>query len=70
MSFGDRCEDAARKIHEVYEERAPAYGYETREEGCTKWDEVPSNNRALMMQTVAVIAKHHPQVLRDLLDEC
>lgn len=42
-------EEVARQFHEAYERLAPNYGYETREASGKPWEEVPINNRQLMM---------------------
>jgi hypothetical protein len=54
LALPPSSEDVARKFHEAYEELAPSLGYETREESRVPWDEVPGNNKALM---IAVVAK-------------
>ena len=43
------AESMARKFHDLYEEMAPDYGYETRPESRKPWDEVPEKNRRLMI---------------------
>lgn len=47
----------AKRFHEVYERLAPDYGYETRKASAKPWDEVPQNNRRLMVATVAELRK-------------
>ncbi len=42
-------ERLARRFHEAYERLAPSYGYETRAESAVPWDQVPDQNRALMV---------------------
>jgi hypothetical protein len=39
----------ARRFHEIYEELAPQYNYETRKESAVSWDNVPENNKNLMI---------------------
>lgn len=46
-------ETIARRFHETYERLAPEHGYETREESAKPWEEVPDNNKSLMMAVVA-----------------
>jgi hypothetical protein len=46
-------ERIARAFHEAYERLAPGFGYETREESATAWENVPDANRRLMVATVA-----------------
>lgn len=41
----------ARRFHETYERLAPEYGYRTREASAKPWDDVPEQNRALMIHT-------------------
>jgi hypothetical protein len=45
------AEGLARLFHETYEKLAPQYGYETREESRTDWQDVPDNNKQLMIAT-------------------
>lgn len=55
-------EDIARRFHDTYERLAPDFGYRTRRESAVPWDEVPENNRRLMIATVT-------EVLSDCLSE-
>lgn len=48
-------ERLAQLFHETYERLAPSYGYRTREESAKPWDEVPEQNRALMVATCAEV---------------
>jgi hypothetical protein len=43
------AERLARAFHEAYEELAPSFGYETREASAKPWDQVPEQNRNLMI---------------------
>ena len=43
------AERLARLFHEVYEELAPSFGYETRQESRKPWADVPTQNKALMI---------------------
>jgi hypothetical protein len=43
----------ARRFHEVYEELAPAHGWQTQERSAVRWEEVPIENRSLMVEVVA-----------------
>jgi hypothetical protein len=47
----------ARRFHEVYEELAPTFGYETRRESAVAWEDVPQANRHLMIAVAAVIQR-------------
>jgi hypothetical protein len=42
----------ARRFHEVYEELAPRFGYETRQASAVPWEQVPQANRSLMISTI------------------
>jgi hypothetical protein len=39
----------AQKFHEAYERLAPQLDYETRKESAVPWDDVPENNKKLMI---------------------
>lgn len=39
-------------FHATYETLAPEHGYETRKASAVAWEDVPENNRALMIATV------------------
>jgi len=52
-----RHERIAAEFHRVYEEWAPAHGYETRRESAVPWEEVPEANRRLMTATVASLCR-------------
>jgi len=43
------AEQLARRFHETYERLAPDYGYRTREASAVPWDQVPEQNRRLMI---------------------
>jgi len=55
-------ERLARAFHEAYERLAPLFGYETRKESAVPWEQVPDNNRALM---IAVCTEIMPGSLRE-----
>lgn len=48
-------EALARLFHEAYERLAPAHGYETRKASAVPWDQVPTNNKALMIAVCSEI---------------
>jgi hypothetical protein len=52
------AEALARLFHETYERLAPDYDYSTRPESATSWEEVPENNRRLMVATCAEVLEH------------
>lgn len=45
-------EKIAQAFHESYERQASAHSYETRKSSAVPWDDVPANNKALMMAVV------------------
>lgn len=46
-------ERMARLFHEHYERLAPSYQYETRKESAVPWEQVPANNRELMIDVAS-----------------
>lgn len=46
-------EHVARAFHETYQRLAPKYAYETREESACSWEDVPANDKKLMIATVS-----------------
>jgi hypothetical protein len=42
-------EAIAKLFHEAYERLAPQFSYETRKASAVPWDQVPENNRKLMI---------------------
>lgn len=50
-----RAERLARLFHDVYEALAPDHGYRTREASAKPWEEVPEQNRKLMIATAGRI---------------
>lgn len=45
-------EALARRFHEVYEDLAPSFGWDTQQRSRTSWDDLPPQNRALMLAVV------------------
>lgn len=52
---GPSPEALAQRFHEIYERLAPRFGYATRLESALPWDEVPENNRRLMVAVCAEV---------------
>jgi hypothetical protein len=52
-----KAEELAQKFHEIYEQLAPSFGYETRKESAKPWSEVPEKNKQLMTAVCAEILK-------------
>lgn len=50
-------ETVAQWFHEAYERLAPQHSYSTRKASAKPWSEVPENNRALMVATVAEVLR-------------
>ncbi len=48
-------EQLARLFHETYERLASDFGYETRKASAKPWEDVPKNNRALMIAVAAYV---------------
>ncbi len=46
------AEIIARLFHEKYEAMAPAFDYDTRPESAVAWEDVPENNKRLMIAVV------------------
>lgn len=42
-------ERLAKRFHEIYEQLAPAFAYETRKESAVPWEKVPERNKLLMI---------------------
>jgi hypothetical protein len=47
------AEQLAQRFHETYERLAPSYGYSTRKASSVPWDDVPENNKRLMVAVCA-----------------
>lgn len=52
------AEHVARCFHESYERKAPQHGWETQQRSRVEWEDVPEENRSLMIA-----------VVQELLDE-
>ncbi|GAG16336.1 unnamed protein product [marine sediment metagenome] len=48
-------EALAKAFHEAYERLAPSFGYATRVESAIPWEEVPEQNRLLMIAVAAEV---------------
>ena len=51
------AEELARAFHETYERLAPEFNYETREDSRTAWEDVPEDNRRLMVAVAAELIR-------------
>ncbi len=50
-------EEVARFFHETYERLAPDYSYQTRKASAVPWEQVPENNKRLMIAVSAEVLK-------------
>ena len=57
----DVIESIARAFHEAYERLAPDHGYETRRASAKPWEDVPDQNKGLMIAVV------HELVQKDVI---
>lgn len=48
-------QDLAQRFHETYERLAPNFGYKTRETSAKPWEQVPEQNKRLMIAVCAEI---------------
>ena len=51
------AEAVARLFHETYERLAPSFGYETRKASAVPWEDVPENNRRLMIAVAGEVSR-------------
>jgi len=51
--------EIAKKFHEAYERLAPEYGYETRDASAVPWEDVPQQNKLLMVAVVGELLDKH-----------
>lgn len=52
QEFMSEAERIAREFHEAYELLAPDHSYSTRIASAVPWEDVPANNKSLMIATV------------------
>lgn len=45
-------EKIAKEFHETYEKLAPEHGYKTRRKSAVPWEQVPEQNKKLMLAVV------------------
>jgi len=50
-------EEMAQVFHEAYERLAPNFSYKTREASAVPWEDVPENNKQLMIAVCAEVIK-------------
>jgi predicted chitinase len=49
------AEALAQRFHETYERLAPSFNYSTRQATAVPWDELPDENKRLMIAVCEVI---------------
>lgn len=59
------AEHIASEFHRAYESLAPSHGYETREASAKPWEDVPDQNKGLMIAVVAQLLKDRVIVAGD-----
>lgn len=60
----ENAERLAKTFHELYEKLAPRFGYQTRPESAVPWNEVPDQNRALMIAVATALIDGHSHLLQ------
>lgn len=60
----DQAETIARKFHEAYERLAPEHGYTTRKASAVPWEDVPNDNKSLMIAVVSELLENGTIVTR------
>lgn len=53
------AEQIARAFHESYERQAPQFNYQTRKASAVPWEDVPEDNKQLMIHVVADLLERH-----------
>jgi ABC-type nitrate/sulfonate/bicarbonate transport system ATPase subunit len=59
----------AQAFHEAYERLAPSFGYKTREASAVPWEDVPEQNKNLMIAVAAEVATLIQQATADEIYE-
>lgn len=52
-------EELAQTFHEIYERLAPNFNYKTREASAVPWEDVPENNKRLMIAVCKELMEQH-----------
>jgi len=52
-------EEMAKDFHETYERLAPDFSYETRKASAVPWEDVPENNKKLMIAVAGEMRARH-----------
>jgi hypothetical protein len=51
------AEELAQLFHETYERVAKEVGYKTRDESAVPWEQVPEDNKRVMITTAAEVLR-------------
>jgi hypothetical protein len=63
-------EDLAKLFHETYERLAPNFSYHTRKASAVPWDDVPPNNKGLMVAVAKEVQEQFiNQQIKSVFDE-
>ena len=61
----------AKLFHQIYEELAPEFNYETRKASAKPWFEVPENNKSLMIAVAKrILVVQKKQTEEDCVEDC
>ncbi len=65
------AEFMAKLFHQIYEELAPKFNYETRKASAKPWFEVPENNKKLMIAVAErILVVQKKQTEEDCIEDC
>jgi len=56
------AEDLARRFHEIYETLAPSFEWTTQERSRVPWNELPPENRKLMIAVCRIVIPELPSI--------
>jgi len=55
----DQAEELAKIFHDLYEKMAPTFDYQTQDASAVPWEDVPANNKQLMIAVCREILQHN-----------
>lgn len=58
LDMRQKAEALSRRFHKAYERLAPEYGYKTRTAIAVPWEQVPEQNKNLMIAVCAELLPH------------
>ena len=59
----------ARRFHDIYEAAAPLYDWQTQERSRVEWDDLPENQRQLMVYVCGCITNELQTHVKDSLEQ-